>query len=506
MPSARAAEPPAGDTAAPDAAKTVDAADAADTGKPAADDATAANGGGITEIVAGVPGTGTVSVSLEFADLRAVVTALARAHNINLVGSDKLAGAVTLHLTDAPVLEALSIILKNAGFVLVKRENGMYEILTEAESVKADGASKIKIFTLKYAEVEQVAKLLTPNAVATADQIAQNPAANQLIIKGSDDELERAAQIIEAVDTPLPQVVIRTRIVEIFTDKAKSLGTELTLTGEASRISGGGVGTLAIDLTQDTMEATTFDATFLSDHVDAAINALTQKEVAEVLSAPRVTTGHGRPAEFRVVNQEPVITRTTRIVDTVTVTDETVTFKDTGVTLTVTPRVLADGQIDIIVEPAVLVLTGVTDTDPPVPIINERTAKTRVTISDGRWLVIGGLMSYRENEIERGVPLLKDIPVLGWLFKTKYTTREKSNLVFFVSATVLDDKRTRADSEAEQETFRTHREEHGLQGGPFPSNGDDGPPDPLSAIEPQGSTGPTMGASVAPVPVPKEGI
>ncbi len=78
-------------------------------------------------------GSGTVSVSLESADLRAVVTALARSRGINLVGSDKLAGKVTLHLTDAPILQALVVILKNAGFVLVKKDNEIYEIMTEGE-------------------------------------------------------------------------------------------------------------------------------------------------------------------------------------------------------------------------------------------------------------------------------------------------------------------------------------------------------------------------------------
>jgi len=434
----------------------------------AADAVAKADAEGVREIKPGEAGSGTVSVSLESAELRAVVTALARSHNINLVGSGKLAGKVTLHLTDAPILQALVVILKNAGFVLVKKDNEIYEIMTEAELLKADSAATVRIFTLKFAEVAQVAKVLVPNAVPEASSIAQNPATNQLIISGTAEQLRKVEVIIKAVDTQVPQVAIQARIVEIFTDRAKSMGVSLTVTKEGGALGDSGVGEVTVDLTQSPVEASTFGATFLSDRIDAAISALTQKDVAEVLSAPRVTTGHGRKAEIKVVNKEPVVTRTTRVVDQVTVTDETVTFEETGVTLIVTPRVLADGKIDMIVEPSVKELTGTTDTDPPVPIINTRSAKTQVAISDGQWLVIGGLMRYSERERTRGVPLLKDIPLLGWLFKTKYTVREKSNLVFFVSATVLNDKKARQDADKEKETIRTHRKVNNMEGGPFP--------------------------------------
>ena len=413
-------------------------------------------------------GSGTVSVSLESADLRAVVTALARSNGINLVGSGKLTGKVTLHLTDAPVLQALVVILKNAGFVLVKKDNDIYEIMTEAELLKAGSAATVRVFTLKFAEVAQVAKVLVPNGIPEAASIAQNPATNQLIISGTAEQLRKVEMIIKAVDTQVPQVAIQARIVEIFTDRAKSVGASLTVTKEGGALGDRGVGEVIIDLTQSTVASSTFDATFVSDRIDAAISALTQKDVAEVLSAPRVTTGHGRKAEIKVVNNEPVVTRTTRVVDNVTVTDETVTFEETGVTLVVTPRVLADGKIEMVVEPSVKELTGTTDTDPAVPIINTRSAKTRVTISDGQWLVIGGLMRYSERERVRGIPLLMDIPLLGWLFKTKYTVREKSNLVFFVSGTVLNDKKAKQDADKEQKTIRTHRKVNNMEGGPFP--------------------------------------
>lgn len=415
-------------------------------------------------------GEGVVSLSLESADLRAVVTALARAHGINVVGSDKLTGNVTLHLNKAPVLEALEIILQNAGFVLVKKEGGIYEIVPAAEAVKGDTGKqvpRVEIFPLKYADVEEVAKLLVPNAVPDVKAIAKDAASNQLIISGTDDQLKKVQQIIEAVDRALPQVAIQARIVEIYADRARSLGVSLDFDFREEKPNQ--KGTIGFDLTQNPVEVATFSFAYLTRRIDASLTALVQKEVAEVLSAPQVTTGHGRRAEIKVVNQIPVITRTTRVVDQVTITDETVTFKETGLTLTVTPRVLADGKIEMQVEPSVLQLTGWTDTNPPAPIVDTRSAKTAVTISDGRWLVIGGLMRYNERSNERGIPLLKDVPWIGWLFRTTYTTREKSDLIILVSATVLDDAKAEQQVSDTESKMREHRKEGPLEGGPFPA-------------------------------------
>ena len=120
-----------------------------------------------------------------------------------------------------------------------------------------------------------------------------------------------------------------------------------------------------------------------------------------------------------------------------------------------------------------LELTGFTDTDPPAPIIDERTAKTDVIMNDGRWLVIGGLMRYNERKLERGIPLLKDIPLLGWFFRTTQTTREKSNLVILVSATVLSDQKADRGSAKVDKEIRDHRKKHGLKGAPLPAENTD---------------------------------
>ncbi len=112
--------------------------------------------------------------------------------------------------------------------------------------------------------------------------------------------------------------------------------------------------------------------------------------------------------------------------------------------------------------------TGTTDTDPPVPIISDRYADTKVVISDGQWIVIGGLIRSSERERVRGVPLLMDIPYLGWFFKTKQTVTEKSNLVFFVQATVLTDEKAKQGADEKKAAILTHRKTNGLAGGPFP--------------------------------------
>lgn len=417
-----------------------------------------------------------VSVSLQSADLKAVVTALARAYNINLVGSDKLTGSVTLHLSHAPVHEALEIILKNAGFTLAKKKNGIYEILTAAQAARVKLAAQVphvKVFVLKFADVARAARLLVPSAIPESKNISKDSHSSRLIISGTDEQFSKVEQILKEIDRPVRQVAIRARIVEVYVDRAKSLGMSLDVIMKSDSVLGDdGTGTLTFDLTQTPVAANAFGFAFVSRRIDVALSALVQKEVAEVLSAPRITTAHGCAAEIKVVNQVPVITRTTRIVDGVTVTDENVSFKETGLTLTVTPRVLADRQIEMVVEPVVQELTGWTDTDPPAPIIDTRSAKTTVTISDGRWLVIGGLMRYNERTLHRGIPLLKDLPLIGWLFRSTYTTREQSNLIILVSATVLDGPAAEREVKGVRADLQKHRKDHNMKGSPFPLEGD----------------------------------
>lgn len=413
---------------------------------------------------------GTISLIIESADLRAVVTALAEMQGLNVVGNDRLRGMnVTVRLENAKPREALDIILKNAGFELMERPGGIYEIVTkqQADRERQGGeVEKIRVFTLKSAEAAEVAKLLVPHAVPDATRIGIDARSRKLVITGTEEQLTKVETIIGAIDTDLPQVAIEARIVEIFNDRAKSLGTEITTRLKID----GASSTTIIDLLHDTTEALTFDMSVTSHDLDVNIEALATSRVAEVLSAPQVTTSHGRQAEIKVINQVPVITRTTKIVDQVTVTDETVEFKETGLTLIVTPRVLDKNNIEMLVEPSVKVLTGWTDTDPAAPIIDERSAKTVVTTKDGQWIVIGGLMRYNETVRERGVPWLMDIPGLGWLFRYKSRVREKSNLIIFLSASVLTDgKNIRRVNQGEQEIEKNRKDTQGpLEGAPPP--------------------------------------
>jgi len=406
-----------------------------------------------------------VSVSFESADLRAVVTGIAAASGLNVVGSDKLTGAVTVRLDDAPALESLVLILRNAGFSLVQEEGDIYRIAPRAEIEMPPPPPLIQVHTvrLQYVQPEQAAKLLVPHALSDAQKISQDPDSGYLIISGTVEEIAKAQQILEAIDTPPRQVAIVARLVEVKTDRAKSLGFDLTAICDRREDT---TTTLTFDLSQESTAANTLVFSVVNDNILTTLDALVQKDVAEVLSAPNVTTTHGREAVMKITDRVPVITRTTRIVDQVTVTDEQVSFEETGVTLTVTPRVLGGNRVALSIEPSVKELTGYTDTDPPAPIIDTRSTTTEVTMQSGKWLVIGGMIRHNESVLERGVPLLKDLPWIGRVFTTKRTVREKSNLIVLVSATVLDDEAIDAEVRRATRSVRGHSRQHGLEGIP----------------------------------------
>jgi type II secretory pathway component GspD/PulD (secretin) len=431
-----------------------------------------------------------ISLALESADVRAVVTALARALDINLIGGDQLSGTVTVRLDEAPGLRSLEMILNNAGFALVEVGERMYQIAPIDGEGRRRGALRVRALRLQYADTERAAAVLVPSVIPDASRIVEDPETRQLLIAGTEEDIAEAQRVLAAIDERPAQVAIQARFIEIFTDRAKKLGAKVTLAKATTEVDpeDGTTKTISQDYTFDLTQtmpaaADSFTYTLVGDKVapgvvkgiTATIDALAQKDAAQILSAPNVTASHGREATMKVVDQVPVITRsTTQVVDQVTVTDETVEFKEAGVTLTVTPRVVAGRRVSLLIEPSVKEVTGYTETDPPQPIIDTRTAKTAVMMASGQWLIIGGMIRSRERKFTRGIPLLKDIPLVGALFRTSQTTREKTNLIILVSTRVLDDATVSADARRVRERLDGHRRGNGL----WPDEEPLLPPDP----------------------------
>ncbi len=376
--------------------------------------------------------------------------------------------------------------------------------------VPVTGGGSIRVYYLKHADAEELSQTLgglltgatpTPGATgragaaggATAQalrsvvseleggvNISADPATNALIIQSSKEAYETLSQVIEQLDIARPQVLVEALIMEVNVNDSKDLGmnallaidgavdfTVATATDPATLAALGG----AVAPTPDRLlKNPTLLANTRREGGTTTIQTILRVTATDgntnVLSAPHILTSDNEEAEIRIGNNIPI--PTSRL-DGATGTDNALSTsvnierQDIGVTLRVTPQISEGDQLRL------RIFQEITNIDPTltgqdvgfdpnetgVALTNRRIENT-VVVNNGETVVVGGLVSDRITEQLSKVPWLGDIPVLGWLFKTKTSQVEKVNLLIFLTPNIV---RTAEDLEVQtirkREEFRT---------------------------------------------------
>ncbi|HMI30116.1 MAG TPA: type II and III secretion system protein, partial [Candidatus Limnocylindrales bacterium] len=165
--------------------------------------------------------------------------------------------------------------------------------------------------------------------------------------------------------------------------------------------------------------------------IDATLQALETQNKANIISNPRITTVNNREASVVVGKQIPLIVQD--------FAGNAVTQMTTiGIKLSVTPHINTGNRITMDVHPEVSDLAAQATVQGGI-IINTTMADTRVMVNDGETAVIGGLIRSNESTVKRGIPILMDVPLLGNLFRSTSTTKQKRELLIFVTPKILGD-------------------------------------------------------------------
>lgn len=273
---------------------------------------------------------------------------------------------------------------------------------------------------------------------------------NRIAVIGTAADLKMARAIFEELDQPREQVRITALIYDVNTQELEKLGVNWThnvkagidSTGVARQVFGGKfgaspdpaagaftIGETIVDAaaastgTLGAARLTTLNRYF---DLDTIINALDQTDGARLLADPSVTVLDREEASIKIVTEIPI--------QQLTQTSEggsigTTSFREAGVTLTVTPQIGGDGTITMEVTPTFSVLTGFSEGQ---PIIDSREASTKVRIANGQTLVLGGLRQRSETETVTGIPGLMRWKRLGKLFRDHSTTIQESELIVFL--------------------------------------------------------------------------
>jgi general secretion pathway protein D len=292
-------------------------------------------------------------------------------------------------------------------------------------------------------------------AISKEIKIVADKETNSLIITGPREEYELVEDVIKKLDIPRRMVYLEALIMEVKVSKNFNIGVQWA-DGDGSVIGGfsgkGGdasydalktlqTGNLPPGFTLGVLEKgiTIGDVTF--PNLGAVVNAYKSDDDVNVIATPQILTTDNKKATIKVGENVPYITsrNTTNSEQDYTNYE----YKDVATSLTITPQVNQAEivRLEIGVEVIKLKSTETTDT----PSTFTRTADTTVIVHNEETVVIGGMIGQDTTTGEYKVPLLGDIPVLGWLFKSRSNSQEKTNLYIFITPHIVENPAELAD-------------------------------------------------------------
>jgi general secretion pathway protein D len=345
------------------------------------------------------------------------------------------------------------------------------KLVSLIDVVPPTASSKVNVYYLENAEAAEVAKVLdglvkgstaaapsAPGAAAAPMQslfeggkvsITPDKATNSLVILASPNDYQNLLSVIQKLDRRSRQVFVQAMIAEVSINKAKALGVQWGFLGFGAT-SNGSVATAAsfdpfntFAAFGSTLSALTAAGVTTTGVLGGAANfpvvlqALQTNGALNVLSTPNVMTSDNKEAEIFVGENVPFLSGTN--LTSTGLSQQSIERKDTGIILKIKPQI-SEGEyikLDIYQEISAVKDFG-TATNPNLG-TTKRSAKTSVVVKNTDTVVIGGLIQDSDQVTESKIPLLGDIPGLGWLFKSKSTTREKTNLLIMLTPRIIKD-------------------------------------------------------------------
>ena len=267
-------------------------------------------------------------------------------------------------------------------------------------------------------------------------RMAVDPNRNALIIYATAERYREIERLLQKLDVIPEQILLEATIAEVTLTGSLELGVEWALrnytpektgeTGIFDLLAGGGGLSWAM---------LTKGAKF-----DLALKALAQDSLVRILSSPNLTVRDGKSANIVVGKEVPVITQeaTSDIqVEGTSAIIRSVQYRSTGVSLSVTPVIHARGVVTLEITQSVTKAEKTTTSDIDSPTILNRAITTEVVVGDGQTVVLGGLISDEGAEGESGVPFLRDIPLLGYFFRSQTRSSDRTELIIMITPRII---------------------------------------------------------------------
>ena len=454
--------------------------------------------GGEVKLVTPLP-TNKISLKMRQADVKAVLRALARGVGINILMKNEIKGEVSVDFEGVPWDQAFNSITRSQG-LSYNWEGDILRIMT-VEDMEQD----LKILSTKEKKITQT-QLTALVSIDYADpkgmkdnlqeflkdkegkprgSVRVDEHSNSLIIQATRGDLNKILPIIEKIDKPTPQILIKANIVETTKEMARELGIQwggmyqsrMGGSNPASQqlfITPGGVGTATSTMTSPLAGGYTplyppgvtapgypgisgqgYAVNFPSSPsaitsagglgslgfmfgriggniLDMQLNVLQKDGKLNILSSPSITTADNQMAFTENGEKVPFVTN----VVSGTTTTQTVNFEDAVLRLEITPHVIDGKNLRM----KIIVKKDEVDTTRTVqgnPFIIKKQTQTTLVVQDGETIVISGLTKQRLTDSNTGVPGFKDIPIIGWLFKSDSKGDKMEEVLIFITPTIL---------------------------------------------------------------------
>jgi len=296
------------------------------------------------------------------------------------------------------------------------------------------------VFPLQHID-PATAKTIVQNELSSRGRAQIYADKSQLIVTDTVLYIKSIRKLIKNIDKKVPQVLIEARIFEVSYDKETEIGIDWNLARPSVTATIGHTLNAAVKETRGTelIVRGLLGGKYKRDALFATIDALVSEGRAKIVARPKVVVLNNQKAIITSGKNIPYRKESydERAAGTGAGTQYFVTdFMQTGITLTVTPHVRNDGLIVLNVKPEVKYIVGYKG-EYDMPVFSTRSTDTTVSMKDGNTLVIGGLFRKDQKIIEHGVPFLKDIPILRYLFKHKKSIDIKTEVVICITTTLI---------------------------------------------------------------------
>jgi type II secretory pathway component GspD/PulD (secretin) len=391
-------------------------------------------------------------VQFEDAPLVDVIKTLARQANLNVVfdprvtalGPDgkSLHPAVSIRLENVTAQNVLEAVLNNNNLRLERDPKTKISRVTIKDPAAAEPLAT-KVYQLKYSYPTNLVLVVKPTLGARS-QVIPDARTSQLIVLATEKELLEIDALIDKLDTPTKQVLIEARILETSKNPITAKGINWAGTVREQNFAFGNQQGFGDLLHVDTQNGLVPAIGFLNaDGVRGVLSWFNEDNAAEVIATPRTVTADNTTATLSVTRAIPIYTVSTG--GTQSGPTVSVTYTNLGTLLTVTPRISANNKIALKVIPEVSNVESVdsqtiNSEEFTANIYLIRRAETQVLIPSGNTLVMGGLIKDDLTKAQTKVPVLGDLPGIGYAFRSHRKERKKSNLMIFVTPTIVSDE------------------------------------------------------------------